>query len=155
MKVSSIFLGIGVVVLAVSALPSTSFANAGNFDGPIADASRKYGIPKSIIKGIIAVESGFRPSANNPNSSATGLMQLTRAAAADTFTPYELLGDPAINIDAGAAYLAKMRDVTGSIYEAIVAYHDGPGNWRNNIDVGGKEYRVKVLKYSAAFALGI
>lgn len=153
MRALPLLITVGIAAVLTS-LPSVAFARRDEFDAEILAASERHGIPFYVIKGIIAVESGFNPNARNPNSSATGLMQVTRAAATDTFTPYEQLTDPAINIDAGTAYLAKMREFTGNIFDAIVAYHDGPGNWQRGVDVGGRSYRMKVASYIAALAIG-
>lgn len=85
----------------------------------------KYQLDPWLIRGVIEVESAFRPTAVSP-VGAGGLMQLMPGTAsylgcADRF-------DPEQNIAAGSRYLKMMYDRFGSEELMIAAYNAGPGN---------------------------
>jgi hypothetical protein len=85
----------------------------------------KYNLDPWLIRGVIEVESAFRPSAMSP-VGAGGLMQLMPGTASylgctDRF-------DPEQNIAAGARYLRMMMDRFGDEDLMIAAYNAGPGN---------------------------
>ena len=91
----------------------------------LADAAAdKYGLPRRLVRTVIAVESGFQPQAVSPKG-AIGLMQLMPSTA-------QTLGadphDPAQNVDAGARYLRGLLDrYNGGLWHALAAYNAGPG----------------------------
>lgn len=87
--------------------------------------AKKYNLDPWLVRGVIEVESAFRPHAVSP-AGAGGLMQLMPGTASylgcrDRF-------DPEQNIEAGARYLRMMLDRFGKIELAIAAYNAGPGN---------------------------
>ncbi|MFB5266183.1 lytic transglycosylase domain-containing protein [Paenibacillus enshidis] len=94
------------------------------FDSLITAASRKYGVPESLIKAVIDTESSFNPYAVS-SAGAKGLMQLMDATAqglgvSDAF-------DPAENIDAGVRYLSyQLKRFGGQENMALAAYNAGP-----------------------------
>ena len=83
------------------------------YEKEIDTASKKYGVDKALIYGVIKTESNFVPDARS-SAGALGLMQLMP----DTFEwlqtyykdendyTFEDLADPAINIDYGAELLS-------------------------------------------------
>jgi len=92
--------------------------------GQLADAAAdKYGLPRQLVRSVMAAESGLDPTAISAKG-AIGLMQLMPTTARD-------LGidptDPAQNVDAGARYL---RDLLlrygGQLWHALAAYNAGP-----------------------------
>ncbi|ANS75141.1 hypothetical protein AWM70_11450 [Paenibacillus yonginensis] len=95
------------------------------YDGLIAEASRKYGVPEALIKAVIDTESSFRPHVES-SAGAKGLMQLMDGTArglgvSDPF-------DPAQNIDGGVRYLSyQLKRYGGEIKTALAAYNAGPG----------------------------
>ncbi|MGQ8873880.1 lytic transglycosylase domain-containing protein [Paenibacillus sp. TSA_86.1] len=112
------------------ALSSTGQADSGqsvptDFESLISQASKKYGVPESLIKAVIDTESGFNPSVVS-TAGAKGLMQLMDGTAAglgvsDSF-------DPGQNIDAGTKYLSlQLQRFGGQEKMALAAYNAGPG----------------------------
>ena len=91
----------------------------------LADAAAdKYGLPRSLVRSVMAAESGFQKDAVSPKG-AIGLMQLMPGTAqvlnAD---PH----DPAQNVDAGTRYLRDLLlKYDGKLWHALAAYNAGPG----------------------------
>lgn len=109
----------------------------------VAEASHKYGVPEALIYAVIRYESGGDPRAVSPKG-AQGLMQLMPGTA-------RMLGvkdpfDPRENIMAGAQYLAMMKKMFRTWSDAVLAYHDGPGNRRRGKETSrGLAYRERVM----------
>jgi hypothetical protein len=84
----------------------------------IQKAAQETGIPPQILTGLLAQESGFRPDARNPRSSATGIAQVLDATAAQPgyglppLSPEARL-DPAQAIPWAARYLAARGGALG------------------------------------------
>ena len=86
-------------------------------------AAEKYGLPRDLVRSVVAAESGFQPAAVSPKG-AIGLMQLMPATA-------RMLGanprDAAQNVDAGVRYLHDLLvQYGGGLYHALAAYNAGP-----------------------------
>ncbi|HJT89071.1 MAG TPA: lytic transglycosylase domain-containing protein [Bryobacteraceae bacterium] len=90
----------------------------------LADAAAdKYGLPRSLVRSVMAAESGFQPAARSPKG-AVGLMQLMPSTARDLGANPE---DPAQNVDAGARYLRDLLEkYHGGLRHALAAYNAGP-----------------------------
>jgi soluble lytic murein transglycosylase-like protein len=91
----------------------------------LADAAAdKYGLPRVLLRSIMAAESDFQTEAVSPKG-AIGLMQLMPSTAQDLGAdPY----DPAQNVDAAARYLRDLLDkYHGGLRHALAAYNAGPG----------------------------
>lgn len=133
----------------------------------IEEASRRSGVPASLLAGLIHDESRWDPGAatNNPNGRGdTGLVQMNdnTFAALQARHP-ELQGrdknDPATNILAGAFYLADMKEEMKQKYGkdsweiALRAYNSGengvdPNNLSNlPAGTGTANYVEKVMRY--------
>jgi soluble lytic murein transglycosylase-like protein len=87
-------------------------------------AADKYGLPRSLVRSVIAAESAFQPNAISPKG-AIGFMQLMPGTA-------QVLGvdpkDPGQNIDAGTRYLRDLLEkYNGGLWHALAAYNAGPG----------------------------
>ena len=101
------------------------------YDSYIAEAARRYGVPFSLIKAIIKVESNFDPDAVS-RAGARGLMQIMPNTARalgvkDCFDPRE-------NILGGARYFRGLLvRFEQDLPLALAAYNAGP-------------YRVESLK---------
>lgn len=93
--------------------------------GELADAAAdKYGLPRVLVRSVMAAESGFQPDVVSPKG-AIGLMQLMPETA-------QILGadphDPAQNVDAGVRYLRDLLvKYDGLLWHALAAYNAGPG----------------------------
>jgi soluble lytic murein transglycosylase-like protein len=91
----------------------------------LADAAAdRYGLPRELVRSVMAAESGFQPKAISPKG-AIGLMQLMPDTA-------QQLGanahDPAQNVDAGARYLRDLLEKYNyGLRHALAAYNAGPG----------------------------
>jgi soluble lytic murein transglycosylase-like protein len=91
----------------------------------LADAAAdKYGLPRELVRSVMAAESGMAPGAVSPKG-AIGLMQLMPGTA-------QVLGvdpyDPAQNVDAGARYLRDLLEKYNyGLRHALAAYNAGPG----------------------------
>ena len=97
------------------------------YDSIINEAAMKYGVKQSLIKAVIAKETGgqFNSDAYNKNSGASGLMQLTpitqkHLGVKDPFNAQE-------NIFAGTRYLKELLTrYNGDVKLALIAYNYGP-----------------------------
>ena len=86
-------------------------------------AADKYGLPRTLVRSVMAAESSFRQQAVSPKG-ALGLMQLMPQTA-------KTLGadprDAAQNVDAGTRYLRDLLEkYHGALYHALAAYNAGP-----------------------------
>ena len=94
------------------------------YDQIIKKAARRHGVLFSLIKSVIAVESGFNPRAVS-KKGAKGLMQIMpenyrTLSIRDPFDPYQ-------NIMGGARYLKQMiKRFNGKLKLALAAYNAGP-----------------------------
>jgi soluble lytic murein transglycosylase-like protein len=91
----------------------------------LADAAAdKYGLPRLLVRSVMAAESGFQPDAVSPKG-AIGLMQLMPGTAQDLGVDPR---DPAQNVDAGVRYLSDLLDrYHRGLWSALAAYNAGPG----------------------------
>ena len=93
------------------------------FGGIIDAAARRHGVDPDLVHAVIAVESGYRATAQSP-AGAQGLMQLMPGTQRD-FGVVDAF-DPRQNVDAGVAYLRRLTDEFGTVV-ALAAYNAGPG----------------------------
>jgi len=87
-------------------------------------ASKKFGVPKSLLTAVSRAESAFRSEVTSP-AGAVGMMQLMPATAkglgvTDTTDPWQ-------NIAGGAKYLRQLLDrFDGDATKAVAGYNAGP-----------------------------
>jgi soluble lytic murein transglycosylase-like protein len=87
-------------------------------------AADKYGLPRQLVRSVMAAESGFQTDAVSPKG-AIGLMQLMPSTAQDLGVD---ANDPAQNVDAGVRYLRDLLNrYHGGLWRALAAYNAGPG----------------------------
>jgi soluble lytic murein transglycosylase-like protein len=96
----------------------------GSIDRLISAAGSAWRIDPSLIKAIIADESGFAVRATS-EAGARGLMQLMPQTAAQLGVTNAY--DPQQNVWAGTRYLRQLLDrFRGNVEKAVAAYNAGP-----------------------------
>jgi soluble lytic murein transglycosylase-like protein len=146
---------ISAVCAASAQAQSTPIATVNPADpyaADIAEASRRFSIPKSWIRAVMHVESRGQVTAVSPKG-AIGLKQIMP----DTWTGLRMryrLGrnprSPRDNILAGAAYLREMHDRYGAA-GFLAAYNAGPGRYAEYLGTG-RPLPAETLAYVAALA---
>lgn len=121
------------------------------FEGIILAASVEFGVPVSLIKGIISKESAWNPNA--ASSSSYGLMQLNAVYFHDASGNPIL--DPGANIETGTSVIAsQLQQRAGDEALALAGYNAGTS--RTNEDLAARiaqnvngvgEYVADVLQY--------
>ena len=91
-------------------------------------ATQAHRLPPALVAAVARCESNWDPRARSPRG-ARGLMQVMPRTAAGAFRlDPELLWEPEINIQVGAAYLGRLaRRYGGDAARAVAAYNAGPG----------------------------
>lgn len=103
----------------------TSDASKKEWESRIAPLAEKYGIEEALVRAVIRMESGGRPSVVS-HKGAMGLMQLMPGTA-------KMLGvedpfDPVQNLEGGIKYLSQLSDkYKGDLTKTLAAYNAGPG----------------------------
>jgi soluble lytic murein transglycosylase-like protein len=112
-----------------------------------------FGLDPILVASIIQVESGGDPNARNPNSTATGLMQVLYGTAKQMGVDPDLLTDPDWNLYAGCKYLRQKLDEYGDVWKAVYSYY--AGKYPSATHPEAKPYADKVIalynKYSAVY----
>ncbi len=105
-------------------------------------AHNEHGFEPSLLLAVIAVESGFNPSARS-SQGALGLMQvqpptgqLMARELGIEWRGARTLFDPEANIRIGAAYLARMKEQFRDLEFSLAAYNVGPGRLQEIFDSG-------------------
>ncbi len=90
----------------------------------IASVSEAHGVNPLLVRALIQVESGYRPTAKS-RKGAMGLMQLmpSTARAYKVRNPFE----PRANIEAGIKHLKALIDRFDGLELALAAYNAGEG----------------------------
>jgi len=147
-------LELAVVLVTMAAPPPCPY------DAEIASAAASvavvHPVPVSLVRAIIATESGCRPEALSP-AGARGLMQLLPETAAKTGIRAGELFTPERNIMAGTRLLAVLlRHYQGDLVSVLVAYNAGPRRAYAPIPENGETplYVAKVLAYLDEFSRG-
>ena len=98
------------------------------YHSQIVQASKRHQLEAALIKAVIHAESGFNANALSPRG-AMGLMQIMPATAVELELTQPQ--DPAANINAGSAYLARLlQQFDGKLELALAAYNAGPDTVR-------------------------
>ena len=96
-----------------------------SFESIIQEASQKHGVDTTMLKAVIAAESGGKRNAVSPKE-AKGLMQLTDSTAADMGV--RNVWNPSENIHGGAKYLQSLiQRFPGDTLSVLASYNAGPG----------------------------
>lgn len=121
-------------------------------EAAVAAASTAAGLPKDLIRRVIAAESGGRPRAVS-RAGAMGLMQLEPATWAALRARLGLGPDPfdiADNVLAGATYLRELLDEFGAP-GFLAAYNLGPARYARRL-AAGRPLPAETRAYLAATA---
>ena len=114
-----------MAAVAMASAPASGMVAEAPTPLELADAAAdRYGLPRVLVRSVMAAESGFEPLAISPKG-AIGLMQLMPGTA-------QVLGadphDPAQNVDAGTRYLRDLLEkYKYGLRHALAAYNAGPG----------------------------
>lgn len=147
-------LAVGRVLSVPGATPSPAWSAptpAGEVASLIASAAARYGVDPALARAVAWQESRWTQSARS-HAGAIGVMQLMPATA--RWIGPAMVGrriDPHVlsdNIAGGVAYLAWLRQRSGSDREAIMAYYQGLASLR---DIGPyndtRAYLRRVVSY--------
>jgi hypothetical protein len=125
----------------------------------IADKIKKNNmsnLSEALVTCIAYKESEFSPNAKNPKSSASGLMQLTKAAVKDV---YPTLSDDAINkifASDGKIFDADYNISTGTKYLDILMKRNGGNVTKTLAKYGtGAEYAKDILDCESKVKRGV
>ena len=103
-------------------------------------AARRYGVPLSLVMGVMRQESAFSSKAES-SAGALGLMQimpltgqyLARVPMSEPWDPAILL-EPSVNVMLGVKYLSELQNRFGDLELVLAAYNAGPSavqRWLN------------------------
>lgn len=135
--------------------------NIAPYEAHIKAMAEKYGVPDTLIKAVIARESRGIANAKNPDSTATGLMQIVIGTGKRLGVKDRL--DPMQNIEGGAKYLGiLLKKFDGDVEKAAAAYHEGEvalseniaangDKWRDNLSDAAKKYVPDVMSYTKMY----
>lgn len=121
--------------------------------------ARQYGIDSSILRGMIATESGGNIRAVSPKGDSFGLMQLKEGTFREQMEPGDVFDewgkyDPETNIRLGAKYFGQMvKRAGGNVDKALVAYNRGWTGMENSGigNYAGDDYSKKVHARSSGY----
>ena len=108
--------------MAAAPLSTTRLPTAELIDAAITKYSRLHAVDASLIRAIVAAESGFGPAARS-SAGAIGLMQLMPATARTLGVNPKV---PDENIEGGVRYMSQLLKMFGQVELALVAYNAGP-----------------------------
>lgn len=120
----------------------------GQYSGAAAGYADQYGIPQSVLFGVISQESNWNPYAVGDNGAAYGFGQLHAGAASDVGVNRF---DPLGNLQGTAAYLSQQFKRFGNWTDALGAYNQGAGNYNNS---SALNYASSVLDKAKQFLNG-
>jgi hypothetical protein len=139
-------------VMPAEAAPIERPTDSDPYSVHVTEAARRFGIPATWIRAVMAIESRARRDAISPKG-AMGLMQIMPDTWTELRARYALAGDPFDphdNILAGAAYLRELHDRYGSP-GFLAAYNAGPRRYEDYLG-GRRSMPSETVAYVAALA---
>lgn len=121
-------------IAVVAALTFSVPASASPYDAIISKYARSYGVPLSLAKAVVQIESGYRPNIRG-KAGEIGLMQvkLSTARGLGYTGSAKALYHPDTNIRYGMKYLAMAHKIGGkTTCGTILRYNAGHGAMRMN-----------------------
>lgn len=123
-RITSVVERVKNTVLAVG---TSAFSGPAAFQSLVLSAAAKFNIPVGILSRLISAESSWQPGAVSP-AGALGLTQVMPSTARGMgYSVDELRRSPALQIEAGAKYLAAQYARFKNWSLALAAYNAGPG----------------------------
>ena len=122
------------IVAATLALTFSATAFASPYDAAIKRYSKTYGVPFSLARAVVKIESGFRPNARG-KAGEIGLMQVKLSTARGLGYSGSAKGlyNPDTNLRYGIKYLAMAHKIGGkTTCGTILRYNAGHGAKRMN-----------------------
>ncbi len=108
-------------------------------------AADEAGIPRDVMNYHVKRESGFRPDARNPKSTATGLLQVVKgsheAIIGRKLTLSEhvsLMRQPAYALRVGAAHMRACADLTKNLY---ACHYHGHARFGGRIEMAARYFK--------------
>jgi soluble lytic murein transglycosylase-like protein len=130
--ISKIIAGVSAALFVVSF--SSSMASASPYDSIISRYAKSYGVPVSLAKAVVKIESGYRPNIRG-KAGEIGLMQvkLSTARGLGYTGSAKALYNPDTNIRYGMKYLGMAHKIGGkTTCGTILRYNAGHGAKRMN-----------------------
>jgi Transglycosylase SLT domain len=149
---------------------------ADNYRPAILAAATEYGIDPSLLEGIAATESSFRP--RNSRDGGHGLFQITAVPSAVLKDTKNRLATENIDLDnaktnafiAAATFKHYLAEMNNNLYLALLAYNIGPANGglrfimkkygvtdfitiQPYLQLLPRDYPTRVLSYALAFRI--
>lgn len=104
---------------------TSSVSSPKSVDDLVAEAARKYALPRSLVRAVARAESAFNAKALSPKG-AQGVMQLMPGTSREMGVTDAF--DPEQNIEAGTKRLRQLLEkYEGHVAEALAAYNAGEG----------------------------
>jgi soluble lytic murein transglycosylase len=136
----------GILLIITAAACAWLYNHTSRYDYIISQAAARNGLDFYLVKALIHEESWYRPEVRG-SSGELGLMQITKAAAADFavykgFPPiYEdRLREPELNLEIGCWYLKQsiehFKDSPRPILFALLRYNAGEARASNWMRLG-------------------
>lgn len=128
-------------------------------------AADQAGVSRDDLRFVVGIESGWRPDARNPRSTATGLTQVVHASHAAIIgrritreEHHRLMKDPHHAARVGAAHWRMCRDLVGR--DASVrhvwrsCYYAGPANVGGRIEMAAAHFRTDAAGWLQRDSIG-
>ncbi len=131
-------------------LPAIAFAD-GSLHGRIAHHAQVNGVPVSLAKAVIRIESNFRPAAANAGNY--GLMQVRLGTARSMGYRGGAAGllDAETNLTYGMRYLAQAHRLAGGDHCGAIARYNG-GLRSTRVSAGARAYCARAKAYMASLS---
>ncbi|MGO4712187.1 lytic transglycosylase domain-containing protein [Bradyrhizobium sp. 2TAF24] len=146
-------LSVGSGLAVAQSMPIARAPAVDPYAAPIAEASKRFGIPERWIRAVLRAESAGDARAIS-SVGAVGLMQVMP----DTWAGLRIrhrLGrdpyDPRANILAGTAFLREMWDRYGNVAAMLASYNAGPNRYDEH-RASGRPLPAETRAYVAALA---
>lgn len=138
------------VLYPYSRLDVSEIANIVNSIQPILQEIGMSNLKFTIIDvlSIISIESSWIHEAKNKNSSALGLMQLTKAVSSELGYKHEDMLNPMINVEAGIRHLVYLNSKFSTRENVIIAYHSWKQSENYIKNINNNEYLKEVNNVS-------